>query len=83
MGDDFSFEEWSETWLKTSGVNVLEPALEYNDDFSVKSFAIKQSCDLRGQNRIRKMKMNAVFYDADFQAHEMKDIILSDKDALT
>lgn len=29
------------------------------------------------------MKMNAVFYDADFNAHEIKDIILSDKDALT
>jgi len=29
------------------------------------------------------MKMNAVFYDADFKAHEIKDIILSDKDALT
>jgi len=41
MGEDFSFEEWSETWLKTSGVNILEPVLEYSDDFSVKSFAIK------------------------------------------
>lgn len=29
------------------------------------------------------MKMNAVLYDFDFQAHEIKDIILSDKDALT
>jgi aminopeptidase N len=83
MGEDFSFNEWSETWLKTSGVNVLEPVLEYNDDFSVKSFGIKQTCDLRGQNRIRKMKLNAVFYDSDFKAHESKNIILSDKDAIT
>jgi hypothetical protein len=29
------------------------------------------------------MKMNAVFYDADFAAHEIKDIILSDKEAIT
>jgi hypothetical protein len=28
------------------------------------------------------MKLNAVFYDADFKTHEIKDIILSDKDAL-
>jgi len=48
MGEDFNFEEWSDTWTKTSGVNVLEPVLEYNDDFSVKSFAFKQTCDLRG-----------------------------------
>lgn len=29
------------------------------------------------------MKMNAVFYDNDFNAHEIKNIILSDKDANT
>jgi aminopeptidase N len=48
MGEDFNFEEWSDTWTKTSGVNVLAPVLEYNDNGSVKSFAIKQTCDLRG-----------------------------------
>jgi aminopeptidase N len=83
MGEDFNFAEWSDTWTKTSGVNVLEPVLEYNDDHSVKSFGIKQTCDLRGQNQIRKMKMNAVFYDADFKTHEIKDIILGDKDPIT
>lgn len=54
MGNDFDFKEWSDTWLFTSGLNILEPLVEYNEDFSVKSFVIKQTCDLRGQNIIRK-----------------------------
>ncbi len=41
MGDDFNFTEWSDSWLTTSGVNILEPIVEYNDDQSIKSFAIQ------------------------------------------
>ena len=41
MGADFNFTEWSDSWLKTSGVNILEPVVDYNEDFSIKSFSIK------------------------------------------
>jgi len=54
MGDDFIFLEWCDQWLKTSGVNILEPIVEYNPDFSIKSLHLKQTCDLRGKNRLRK-----------------------------
>lgn len=36
MGDDFNFTDWCDSWLKTSGVNILEPVVEYNEDFSIK-----------------------------------------------
>jgi aminopeptidase N len=83
MGDDFNFSEWCESWLQTSGVNVLEPLVEYNPDSSVKSFAIKQSCDLRGKNQLRMQKLNVAFYDSDMKPHLAKDIIISDKTAVT
>lgn len=54
MGLDFDFLDWCDYWLNTSGVNILEPVAEYNHDFSVKSLAIRQTCDLRGKNRLRK-----------------------------
>ena len=82
MGEGFNFLEWSDSWLQTSGVNILEPVIEYNEDSSVKTFSIKQTCDLRGQNILRKQKLNAAFYDNNFKAHEIKNIILSDKDSL-
>jgi hypothetical protein len=53
MGDDFNFLEWSDYWLKTSGVNILEPVAEYENGV-LKSLSIKQTCDLRGKNRLRK-----------------------------
>jgi len=82
MGKDFNFTDWCDSWLKTSGVNILEPVVEYNDDFSIKSFAIKQTCDLRGKNVLRKQKLNIAFYDNDFKAHVVKDIVISEKQEL-
>ncbi len=29
LGKDFCFEKWSDTWLKTKGINNLEPIAEY------------------------------------------------------
>lgn len=63
MGSDFNFIEWCDSWLTTSGVNVLTPVVEYNQNQSIKSLAIKQSNDLRGKNIIRKQKVNLVVYD--------------------
>jgi len=63
LGDDFNFKEWCMSWLETSGINILTPIVTYNDDQSVKSFAISQTCDLRGKNRLRTHKINVAFYD--------------------
>lgn len=41
MGPDFNFPDWCEQWLNSSGVNILEPEVEYNADGSIKSFAIR------------------------------------------
>lgn len=82
MGEDFNFTEWCDSWLKSSGVNILEPVVEYNDDSSVKTFSIRQLNDLRGKNRLRKQKLNVGFYDQDMKLHEIKGIVISDKEAL-
>lgn len=84
MGPDFNFIEWCDYWLKTSGVNILEPVVEYNDDFSIKSLKIKQTCDLRGKNRLRKQKIKVALYHGSnpIQAHILDNIIISDKEEL-
>ena len=48
MGADFNLSNWCDTWLKSSGVNILEPIVEFNEDGSLKSLKIKQSLGLRG-----------------------------------
>lgn len=64
LGEGFSLNEWCDSWLTTSGVNILEPIVELNENGSVKSLKIKQSCDLRGKNILRKQKIDIAFYDS-------------------
>ena len=54
MGNDFNFLNWCDSWLNTSGVNILEPVVDYNDNMSLKTLKIKQTTDLRGKNILRK-----------------------------
>lgn len=83
MGEGFNFTSWCDTWLKSSGLNILEPVVEYNEDWSVKEFSIRQLNDLRGKNRLRTHKLSVGFYDPDMNLHETKGIMVSDKDGLT
>jgi len=82
LGPDFDLWEWSDTWLSTSGVNILEPVIEWGGNGSITKFQIKQSCDLRGKNRLRKQKIDVAVYDENFVPHVVKDILISEKDAL-
>jgi aminopeptidase N len=78
MGDDFNFTEWCDSWLTTSGVNILHQVVEYNDDESIKSLTIRQTCDLRGKNKLRKQKLNLAIYDKEFNIHTINDIVIRD-----
>jgi len=82
LGADFDLWEWSDQWLSTSGVNILEPVVEYGADGSVAKLQVRQTCDLRGKNRLRKQKIDVAVFDQHFEPHFVKDILLSDKDAL-
>jgi aminopeptidase N len=41
LGEGFNLAEWCDSWLTTSGVNILEPVLVYKEDGSLQSFIIK------------------------------------------
>ena len=82
LGPDFDLADWSDQWLSTSGVNILEPVVEFAADGSITKLQIKQTCDLRGKNRLRKQKIDAAVFDEHFHPILIKDILLSDKEAL-
>jgi aminopeptidase N len=42
MGPDFNFKKWCDEWLLTSGVNILEPIVEYGPNDTIKSLSIMQ-----------------------------------------
>ena len=83
MGPDFDFEDWCQKWLNSSGINILEPVVEYNEDGSLKSFEVKQTCDVTGKNILRTHKLDIAFYDQDYKEHIISDVIIGDKQELT
>jgi aminopeptidase N len=87
MGDDFNLTNWCSTWLKSSGINILEPIVELNEDGSLKSLKIKQSLGLRGQNRLRKQKLNVALYKKSFAKGDsplvIENVVISETEELT
>lgn len=85
MGSDFDLTAWCDTWLKTSGVNILEPIVELRDDGTLKSLKVKQSTALRGQNRLRKHKISIALYEKSFapgdQPIVIENVVLSQDEA--
>ncbi len=82
LGADFDMWEWTDQWLSTSGVNILEPVIEWGPNGSITKLQVKQSCDLRGKNRLRKQKIDIALFDANFEQIVIKDIMISEKDPL-
>jgi aminopeptidase N len=41
MGKNFDIMEWSNTWLKTSGVNLLEGNAQYGKNDTLEKFSIR------------------------------------------
>jgi len=35
MGKDFDFKKWCDSWLLSSGVNILQPIAKYGPDESI------------------------------------------------
>lgn len=83
MGPEFNLTSWCDSWLKTSGVNIIEPVIELTPDGKVKSLQIRQTCDLRGQNRLRQHKLDIAIYQRGFllvdQPHVIKDVVISEE----
>lgn len=78
MGAGFQFTEFCDQWLRTSGVNTLEPHVELNANKSLQGIKIDQTIGEAGQNRLRKSKIDIGVYDNDYKLHTIKDYVLSD-----
>ncbi len=64
-GRDLS--DWGRQWLKTTGINVLRPDLEVDDDGIITSFAVLQdgAAPGAGETRVHRMKVGVYGSDDD------------------
>ena len=79
MGKNLTFSDWSNQWLTSSGVNTLQPIVEYNEDGSIKALSIKQLADPFGANRLRRSMLDIGVYDSEFKLHVISDVVISEK----
>ncbi len=85
MGPDFSMDEWLRCWLlETSGINTIEPLVEY-DHFTgqLSSLKIRQGLGMRGKNRLKIQKLDIGLYNRSNPSEKpviIKNIILRDYD---
>ena len=63
----------------TSGVNIFEPVVDYKEDGSIASLALRQTCDLRGKNRLRRHKADVAVYDEELNVYYIKDVMVDEK----
>lgn len=80
LGADFDFESWASTWLNTSGANRMEGKATYSDDKRLESLQIHQTCELRGQNQLRKHKMDIGLFDSKAEVHVLRGVIINEQE---
>ena len=80
MGSEFDLPTWCDQWLKTSGINILEPVLTHNAEGHLESLKIKQTMGLRGNNRLRKQKISVCLFEQDGTQHIVSPVIVNDLD---
>lgn len=56
LGIKENLVEWSHTWLRTSGINIINYEYEADEQNRITKFTIKQTEHYNGENRLRKQK---------------------------
>jgi aminopeptidase N len=78
MGFKEDLVKWAESWLKTSGVNIISNSYEEKDGL-IKEFNITQKIHKYGENRLRKQKFIVALFDENMNIYFQADAITSDE----
>jgi len=66
---------WADSWIKTSGFNIINPVLELSaDGNTVKSFNLVQTLAEHGENVLREQKIKIALFNSNFEVEEILDI---------
>ena len=71
---------WTDSWVKTQGLNIIEPQITYSqDNKTIESFKIVQSCEKNGDEVFRMQKIDIAFYYEDSEV-SYPSILIQDKE---
>ncbi|CAG9332075.1 unnamed protein product [Blepharisma stoltei] len=64
LDSDISIQDWAEDWIKTAGVNELEPIISRDESRKIVNFIVKQTPGLLEFPTLRYHKINVEFFDS-------------------
>lgn len=66
---------WADSWIKTSGFNIINPILELSEDGNtVKSLKLIQTLAEHGENVLREQKIKIALFNSNFEVEDIIDI---------
>ena len=77
MGANFNLTKWSNSWLTASGVNVLDPQIDFENNY-IRTLKIRQTSNDNGKNQLRRQKIDIAIFSDTFEGYSLNGIILSD-----
>jgi aminopeptidase N len=72
-------QHWVNTWLRTKGMNEIEPIAEYENG-KVKSFQIKQKFAPFADEKYRMQRIDIALYDKEFNETCVKNVFIEDQE---
>lgn len=73
---NIDLRKWSDSWLKTSGFNVIESEMELSegDKQVISSFKLRQSLSEHGDNCLREQKFQIAFFNEKFEVYDVIEV---------
>lgn len=79
--DEFELQPWTDTWLKTKGLNILNPRITLSEDGKqIEKFEIVQSFEKYSDPTYRSQKINIAFYDEDHNDTLFAGVLVKDQE---
>lgn len=73
--------QWTDSWLKTKGLNILTPRVTYSENGkTIDKFEIVQSCEKNSDEIFRSQKINIAFYDEDHNETTFTGVLVTDQE---
>ena len=79
--DNFNVRAWTDTWLKTKGLNILEPRISLSaNGKTISKFEVIQRCERNSDEVFRMQKINVAFYDSDHNETIFTELLVKDQE---
>jgi aminopeptidase N len=79
LGIKENLVEWSYTWLKSSGVNIISYEYDTDHQGTITKFMIRQTEHYNGENRLRKQKFEIGFLNENMEVIDRVTVQTDDK----